>query len=164
MSKREITRTSKITTYSGSSIPPEVAELIEEAKQAAAQAYAPYSKFHVGAAVKLKSGKIIRGNNQENAVYPAGLCAERVACFAAKSQFPGADIEMIAIVAKQAASENYTFATPCGSCRQVMSEYENLQSESIKLYLLNEVGEVFESESIENILPFKFSDKDLKGN
>lgn len=162
MSKREITRTSKITAYSGDSIDPKVAELIEEAKKAAQQAYAPYSRFLVGAALKLKNGKIIRGNNQENAAYPSGLCAERVACFAAKSQYPNEAIEMIAIVAKNATADHYKLATPCGSCRQSMSEYENHQESPIRLYLLGDDGQVYESESIENLLPYKFSDKNLK--
>lgn len=162
MSTREITTTSKITAYSDNSIAPEVAELIEEAKKAANQAYAPYSRFLVGAALKLGNGLIIRGNNQENAAYPSGLCAERVACFAAKAQYPDESIEMIAIVAKNADADHFKLATPCGSCRQAMSEYENHQEELIKLYLLADDGQVYESESIENLLPFKFSDKNLK--
>lgn len=162
MPKREITKNSKITVYSVDSVEPEVAELIKQAKLAASQAYAPYSNFQVGAAVKLKSGKIVLGNNQENAAYPSGLCAERVACFSAKAQFPEESIDMIAIVAKQASAEGYTLATPCGSCRQSMSEYENIQEQPIKLYLLNAEGEVYESDSIDNLLPFKFSEKNLK--
>ena len=164
MPKREITRTSKITSYTGESILPEVAELIEEAKKAAQLAYAPYSRFLVGAALRLKNGKIIRGNNQENAAYPSGLCAERVACFAAKSQFPDEPIEMIAIVAKNATADHYKLATPCGSCRQSMSEYENHQESPIKLYLLGDDGQVYESESVENLLPFKFSEENLKND
>ncbi len=162
MSKREITRTSKIIAYTSNSVEPKVQELIKEAKKAAGLAYAPYSNFQVGAALLLKNGLIIRGNNQENAAYPSGLCAERVACFAAKSQFPNEPILMIAIVAKNSEADHYKLATPCGSCRQSMSEYENNQETPIKLYLLGDDGQVYESESIENLLPYKFSDQNLK--
>ncbi|WP_420387376.1 cytidine deaminase [Roseivirga sp.] len=164
MTKREITRTSKIIIHSGKDLDPEISNLIEEAKKATQQAYAPYSMFWVGAALKLSNGLIIRGNNQENAAYPSGLCAERVACFSAKSQFPEEDIEMIAIVAKNATADHFKLATPCGSCRQTMSEYENHQKKPIRLFLLNTDGEVYESDSIENLLPFKFSEENLKND
>ena len=162
MSKREILRTSKITAYAFEEAEAHVKELIEQAKQAASRAYAPYSNFQVGAAVLLSNGLIVQGNNQENAAYPSGLCAERVACFSAMANNPEASIEMIAIVAKHGGTNHYKLATPCGSCRQSMSEYENKQDQPIRLYLLGEDDQVYESESVENLLPFKFSDQNLK--
>lgn len=140
----------------------EIKQLIDEAKKAALNAYAPYSNFQVGAALLLDDGKIITGNNQENACYPTGLCAERVAFFSAKSQYPNSKILRVAIVAKRSADDFFKLATPCGSCRQAMSEYENNQNQNIAVYLADADGTVFESESIDNLLPFKFSDKDLK--
>lgn len=138
-----------------------VQELIEHAKAAALRAYSPYSNFQVGAALLLKNGKIISGNNQENACYPAGLCAERVAFFAAKSQYPEEEISKIVIVAKRAKDDYFKVATPCGSCRQVMSEYENNQDTSIEIFLYGEEEKVYKSASVENLLPFKFSDEQL---
>lgn len=135
--------------------------LIKAAKAAALTAYAKYSNFQVGAALRLNDGSIIPGNNQENACYPAGLCAERVAFFAAKSQHPDKTVEAIAIVAKRADEESFRAAAPCGSCRQVMSEYENNQNDPIKLYMMDAEGKIYESPSIENLLPFKFSEASL---
>ncbi|WP_286748359.1 MULTISPECIES: cytidine deaminase [Roseivirga] len=162
MIKREITKNSKLTVYSINDADPQVVQLLEEAQTAAQRAYCPYSNFQVGAALRLSNGQIVQGNNQENAAYPSGLCAERVAFFAAKSLHPEEEIEMVAIVAKPKTAKSFKLATPCGSCRQVMSEYENQQTKPIRLFLLNEKNEVYESESIDNILPFKFSDKHLK--
>jgi cytidine deaminase len=135
--------------------------LFQKAREAAQKAYAKYSNFQVGAALLLEDGQIITGNNQENAVYPSGLCAERVAFFSAKSQNPESAIDKVVIVAKRTADDYFILATPCGSCRQVMSEYEGNQKNKIKLYLCDQKGKIFESESIENLLPFRFSEKML---
>lgn len=151
-----------LNKYQPEAVSNEIKQLIEMAKKAALNAYAPYSNFQVGAALQLDNGKIITGNNQENACYPTGLCAERVAFFSAKSQYPVSKILSIAIVAKRSADDFFKLATPCGSCRQAMSEYENNQNQNIAVYLADADGTVFESESIDNLLPFKFSDKDLK--
>lgn len=150
-----------ITYLEAPEVPSEIKDFMALAIKAATQAYAPYSQFEVGAAVKLKNGEIVLGNNQENAVYPAGLCAERVAFFAAKANHPEEDIEAVAIAAKAKEAPDYSFASPCGSCRQVMSEYENSQKSHIKLYLAGEKGSVYMSQSIDNLLPFKFSDENL---
>ena len=138
--------------------------LFQKAREAAQNAYAKYSNFQVGAALLLEDGKIVTGNNQENAVYPAGLCAERVAFFSAKSQNPNTSIEKVVIVAKSREEDNFRLATPCGSCRQVMSEYEDNQKGKIKLFLCDEDGKIYESESIENLLPFKFSENMLNNS
>ena len=100
------------------------AELVEAAVQSAAKAYAPYSKYHVGAALRLRDGEVITGNNQENAAYPSGLCAERVALFFAGANHPGEPVLSMAVVAMKAGAIQDEPVTPCGSCRQVMCEKE----------------------------------------
>jgi len=155
---KSISKQAVLAVYeSVAELPTEVQALIANAKEAARAAYAPYSNFLVGAAVQMADGTTVTGNNQENACYPAGLCAERVAFFAAKSQKPDTDIQKVAVVARRREDDFFRAAAPCGSCRQVMSEYENNQKESIILYMLDEEGKVYESASIENLLPFKFS-------
>ena len=117
-----------------SNIPLPHQQLITSAKEASMAAYAPYSNFPVGAAVLLENGLIIKGNNQENMAYPSGLCAERVAFFAASSQYPHEKI-MAAAVYIEKPGPNDVFACPCGSCRQVMYEYEWKQKSSICVYM-----------------------------
>ncbi|MEN8227794.1 MAG: cytidine deaminase [Bacteroidota bacterium] len=99
--------------------------LVDKAKEAAKSAYAPYSNYYVGAAVLLGNGEIITGNNQENAAYPSGLCAERVAIFYANSQYPDVPVTSIAIVALKDGSIQDDPVTPCGGCRQVLCEKES---------------------------------------
>lgn len=131
-----------------------VQKLIDKAKSALEKAYAPYSKFKVGAAVLLEDGQIFIGNNQENAAYPSGLCAERVALFAVKSILPNAKIKAIAIATN---AENKTVAVaPCGSCRQVMLEYELQQNEDVKIYFEGEKDTYIELNSVKDLLPFCF--------
>ncbi|MBT8183567.1 MAG: cytidine deaminase [Eudoraea sp.] len=125
-------------------------------------AYAPYSKFKVGAAVKMKTGEIVMGNNQENASYPSGLCAERVAVFHAAATYPGIPIAAIAI---SAASENYEVkrpAAPCGNCRQSIAEYEQKQQSGIRLLMMGETGQVYHCNSLADILPLGFDNSYLK--
>ena len=105
-------------------LPPHQAELAKSAMEAAGNAYAPYSSFYVGAAVLLENGKVFTGNNQENAVYPSGLCAERVALFYASSQYPDVPIKAIAIAAMKEFRLQEEPVPPCGSCRQVLYETE----------------------------------------
>jgi cytidine deaminase len=134
------------------------AELLRKAHEAALKAYAPYSGFLVGAAVKLKSGTIVLGNNQENIAYPSGLCGERVAVFAAGAQFPGEEIDSIAIVSPSPLAVPDTFM-PCGGCRQVLLEAELRQKTPIKLYLQARDEVVMVSKSASNLLPFSFTIK-----
>ena len=160
---QSITRHSILTVYdSFIDLPEDAQVLIKSAQDAANKAYAKYSNFLVGAAVLMADGSIITGNNQENACYPAGLCAERVAFFAAKSQKPDMDILKAAVVARRREDDLYAAATPCGICRQVMSEYENNQENPIVLYMMDKEGKFYESASIENLLPFKFSEESLR--
>ena len=137
-------------------LPLEVQLLFEKAKKAAKNAHSPYSHFQVGAALKLVNGEIFTGSNQENAAYPSGFCAERVTIFTAKAQNPNIAVECMVIVAKHIDANDYQYATPCGSCRQVMNEYEVKQKSPIKIYLMSENNQVLESRSVENFLPLNF--------
>ncbi len=131
-------------------------ELMQKAVDARKNAYAPYSNFQVGAAVLLENGKVVIGNNQENASFPSGLCAERVAVFQAGAKYPGETIKSIAI---SAASKRYTVdkpVAPCGNCRQSISEYEVRQKSPIELLLMGEVGQIVRCASIADILPLAF--------
>lgn len=131
--------------------------LIKASKEASFNAYAPYSKFHVGASLLIEDGEIILGNNQENAAFPSGLCAERVALFHFGSRNSNKTIKAIAICA-QNTSGKFTddFIVPCGGCLQVMSEYQMKQKEKIKVFLYRADEEVMLGEGIENFLPLQF--------
>ena len=137
-------------------------ELITRAKEILKDAYAPYSQFYVGAALRLNSGEIITGSNQENMAYPSGLCAERVAIYYANSAYPNKTIKTIAVVAKAKNFEIAKPVSPCGACRQAMAEYELKQKEPIRLIMAGGNDEIYISESIENILPFMFNEIGLK--
>lgn len=133
--------------------------LVEQANEAAADAYAPYSEFHVGAAVLLADGTIIKGNNQENIAYPSGLCAERVALFYAGANYPGTAVKTIVVVAKGALIGEDECVSPCGSCRQVIAESERRQGEAIRIILIAQDGKTWIFNSIKDILIFPFGVK-----
>ncbi len=143
-------------------LPPSDRELLEHAKIAVDSAYAPYSHYKVGAAVRMGNGKIITGNNQENMAFPSGLCAERVALFAAASANPGIAVKAIAITAKSLQFPVEKPVTPCGSCRQAIIEYEMLSSEKIRIILMGETGKVLTIEGMETLLPLSFKEEGLK--
>lgn len=130
--------------------------LMNKAIQIRKVAYAPYSKFRVGAAILLENGEIITGSNQENAAYPSGLCAERTAIFYTGANYPEQKIIAIAISAGSDLKVTSGPIPPCGACRQSMFEYEVKQDMSIKLFCMGEIGEIIESDSVQNILPFHF--------
>jgi|TARA_X000001036_G_scaffold385012_1_gene379308 cytidine deaminase len=134
----------------------EIKVLFNEAKLVRESAYSEYSKFSVGAAVLLENGKILCGSNQENASYPSGLCAERTVLFYANSTYPDIKIKAIAIVAGSIDKINENPVAPCGSCRQVISEFQTKQNSDIELYFMGEKGEIIYTDSINNLLPFKF--------
>jgi cytidine deaminase len=136
-------------------------ELMLRAEEAARDAYAPYSGFRVGVAVFLEDGRIVTGSNQENAAYPLGLCAERVALFAAASQFPDKKILKISVAAKDKLG-GATPVTPCGSCRQVMLEYEYKQHQPIKVLLLGPDHTILRFNSADALLPLGFNSSQLK--
>lgn len=130
--------------------------LMNRAIEARKKAYAPYSKFNVGAALLLENGEIILGNNQENAAYPSGMCAERVAIWKAGSTFPDVKIKKLAITASSTISKVDKPVGPCGACRQTLSEYEINQKEPFSVIFMGEVGEVVKTESLLSLLPFSF--------
>ena len=134
--------------------------LVEKAKEATKDAYAPYSKFRVGAAVLLENGEIIIGTNQENAAYPSGLCAERVAIFYANSKYPDQAVKAIAVASFFNGKFNETPVYPCGSCRQVLLETQTRYNKpmDIIMYGSNSVQIV---KSAKLLLPLCF-DVDLK--
>ncbi|MFM7643805.1 MAG: cytidine deaminase [Flavobacteriales bacterium] len=131
--------------------------LVSHALMAMQQAYAPYSKFKVGASVLLQSGQIVQGNNQENIAYPSGLCAERVALFYAGAQFPLDPVLKICVVAEGDLMPQGALLSPCGSCRQVMLESEARQAQSIEVLLVQRSGQIIVLDSVQNLLPFGFS-------
>lgn len=134
--------------------------LFLEAKQACKNSYAPYSKFHVGAALLLENGEIIHGNNQENAAYPSGMCAERVAIWKASSLFPNVKIKKIFITATSETHVVKEPISPCGACRQTIAEYEVNQEEPIEVFFGGEEGKIIKAHSLSDLLPLGF-DKSL---
>lgn len=136
--------------------------LAHKAKDAAHHAYAPYSKFHVGAAVLLEDGTIVTGTNQENAAYPSGMCAERVALFAAIAAHPEARIAKIAVVAKRKGGKDLVPATSCGPCRQVMLEFETRQQKPIEVIMQEQNHQWVKAASAESLLPFAFTHVSLE--
>jgi cytidine deaminase len=136
--------------------------LLNVATDSLKSAYAPYSHFKVGSAILLENGVIIAGSNQENMAFPSGLCAERVALFAAASQHPGITIKAIAITAQ---SQNFPVkepVSPCGACRQAMIEYETNQGKPIKLILGCETGKIILVTKVGDLLPLSFKEDLLK--
>ncbi|MBQ0073547.1 MAG: cytidine deaminase [Prevotella sp.] len=132
-------------------------ELVSEAQQMTSASYAPYSHFHVGAALRLANGIVVRGCNQENAVYPDGLCAERVAIFSSQAQYPATPITAIAIAARDTKGEYVTDpVSPCGSCRQVMLEYELRDKHPLRVLLVGQNGIIIFS-SAKDLLPLAFT-------
>ena len=130
--------------------------LLQRARQAREGAYAPYSGFKVGAALLLESGEIVIGSNQENASYPSGLCAERVAIFQAGARFPGSPVRSIAITATGRVAQLTIPAAPCGNCRQSMLEYESRQGTPIRILMQGEAGQIYECPSVASLLPLGF--------
>ena len=137
-------------------LPEDVQSLMTEAIEIRKKAYAPYSKFRVGCAILLDNGKVVLGSNQENAAYPSGLCAERVAIFQAGAIYPEAKILKMAISATSDDKPVLAPIPPCGACRQSISEYEIKQETPIEIYFMGESGEVYKSDSLKNLLPFMF--------
>lgn len=137
------------------------AELLRQAHEATGSSYAPYSKFHVGAAVRLANGAVVKGNNIENAAYPSGLCAERVALFAAQAQYPDMPIEALAITACSEITEITDPVAPCGACRQVMVEAEQRSGIPMRIICQGNTGKVFVFNGVETLMPFIFLTKFL---
>jgi cytidine deaminase len=157
---KEIIITSKITVFETIQELPFVEQnLMLKAIEVRKNAYAPYSKFRVGAAILLDNGEVVVGSNQENAAYPSGLCAERVAIFHAGAIYPEATILKMAITAASDNNKTATPVPPCGACRQSIAEYEIRQDTPIEIYYMGETGSIHQSESLKNLLPFMFDNK-----
>lgn len=158
----KLTITTNLEVYkSMADLPEEDLELLKMAKKAVKSAYAPYSNFYVGAAVLLENGKKLTGNNQENAAYPSSLCAERVAIYHASAIYPKVPIKTIAISVTSKSHLISEPISPCGACRQAISEYESRDEAPIRIIMSGETGKIYVSESIENLLPLMFSKKHL---
>ncbi len=137
--------------------------LCNEANKAMANSHSPYSKFRVGAALQLKSGKIIYGSNQENVAYPSGLCAERVALFYWGANHPDDPIVSMAVTAHTDEFKLQKPVTSCGSCLQVLAECEKMQGRPVRVILFCENGPVWVTSGIETFLPFLFFEDRLNG-
>ena len=159
---KNITITSKFSVFdSVEELPDDIKSLMEQAVNIRKNAYAPYSKFRVGAALLLDNGQIVLGSNQENAAYPSGLCAERVAIFYAGSNYPEAKILKMVITAASDTKKTSSPIPPCGACRQSISEYEMKQDTPIEIYFMGEIGAIYKSDSLKNLLPLMFNKKFL---
>ena len=132
-------------------------ELVEKAFDVSKDAYAPYSKFYVGASLRMEDKSIILGSNQENIAYPSGLCAERVALFYAGAIYPNLKVNKICVVAKGGLIPKENWVSPCGSCRQVMAESQNRQKEPIEIILVSQNNRVLVFHSVTDLLPFVFN-------
>lgn len=159
---KEININTTISVFNGiNELTEEIQNLMSQAIETRKNAYAPYSNFRVGAAILLDNGKIVLGSNQENAAYPSGLCAERVAIFQAGAIYPNAKIVKLAITAASDTNPTLSPIPPCGACRQSIAEYEFKQDTPIEIYFMGESGEVYKSNSINNLLPLSFDKTSL---
>ncbi|MDE6370063.1 MAG: cytidine deaminase [Duncaniella sp.] len=132
--------------------------LVRAAVEATERAYAPYSHFRVGAAIRLDNGETVTGSNQENAAYPSGTCAERTTCFYAHSSYPEARFEAIAIAARGTDGELVADPiSPCGACRQALLEYETLAGRNVEVILVGR-DRVYILPSVRSTLPFAFAE------
>ena len=154
---RKIPLNTNITVFdSFDELSKETQELLECAQEAKEKAYAPYSNFKVGAALLLENGMIVSGNNQENAAYPSGICAERVAIWRAASEFPEVAILKLAVTASATSHLTKKPVAPCGACRQTLSEYEINQQQPIEVYLKGDVGKIIKVDAVMDLLPIAF--------
>jgi cytidine deaminase len=136
-------------------------ELVTLARQACNSSYSPYSNFKVGAALRLVTGEFVLGSNQENAAYPSGLCAERVALFSAGATYPNVPIQAIAIAAFKPEVGVFVPVTPCGSCRQVLLEYEFKQQQSYSITIPWKNSSYLKADSVATLLPLSFNPTSL---
>ncbi len=150
------------TLYEGKeALPEEDQALLELAIKATRNAYAPYSKFFVGAAALLQNGKTITGTNQENASYPVGICAERVLLSAASVVHPNVPIVKLAVTYHNTQGISNKPISPCGICRQSLLEYEDRMGCPITLIMGGETGKIIVLDTVSQLLPFSFSGADL---
>jgi len=138
------------------------AGLVKEARKVTAAAYAPYSRFNVGAVAKMGNGETVTGTNQENASYPVGICAERALLATAANLHPKVPIDTIAISYDNIDGESSHPISPCGMCRQSLAEYEERVSQPIRLILSGQDGKVYILKTASSLLPLSFGSADLK--
>lgn len=150
-----------IESYQLDELSPQDQELVQAAIEATKNAYANYSRFYVGAALRLENGKIVIGANQENAAFPSGLCAERTAVFAAQANYPDSPIETLAIAGRNEKGVLPNPITPCGACRQVILEIEDRYKKPIKI-LLYGTQKIFCVRSVKDLLPLSFVDDNMR--
>lgn len=147
---------------SAAELPAADAALLDMARKATGDAYAPYSRFRVGAAARLVNGQLITGTNQENASYPVGICAERTLLSVAGSLFPGVAIETLAVSYDNEQGVSDRPISPCGICRQSLQEFEQRTNHSIRIILAGQRGKVIVLEGSATLLPFAFSADELQ--
>lgn len=154
---KKLTITTELTVFESlQELPQSIQKLMHKAQEARERAYAPYSLFKVGAALQLANGELVTGNNQENAAFPSGLCAERVAAFHAGAMYPGVAFQTMALTVRSLNKEVDTPTPPCGACRQSLAEYEVNQKTPVTLYFMGETGKVVKANSIKDLLPLIF--------
>jgi cytidine deaminase len=159
---KEITHTFTYLAYDNEAgLPEEYRELLERARESCSSSHAPYSHYHVGAAIRMENGTVVTGSNQENMSFPAGTCAERTALFAAVSAFPAVPVRTIAITAKSDSFPVTEPVPPCGICRQALLEYELKFHRKIEIILAGETGKVVVIGSVNDLLPLAFVEKGL---
>ena len=158
---KEFTLEFRYTLYAFDELPEADRQLVLAAQEATQRSYAPYSHFHVGAAVRLDDGTVVTGCNQENAAFPSGLCAERTALFAAGAQHPGHGVVALAIAAADADGLTSIPTPPCGACRQVMLESETRAGRPMRILLYGTQG-TYVIESVGQLLPLTFDGSFLK--
>lgn len=150
-----------IQSYQLDELSPQDQELVQAAIKATNNAYANYSRFYVGAALRLENGKIVIGANQENAAFPSGLCAERTAVFAAQANYPDSPIETLAIAGRNEKGVLPNPITPCGACRQVILEIEDRYKKPIRI-LLYGTQKIYCVRSVKDLLPLSFVDDNMR--
>nr|WP_236021365.1 cytidine deaminase [Algoriphagus oliviformis] len=151
---------SELEELSPEELNPTERSLLSKAQIVSEQAYAPYSNFHVGAAVLLENGEVLQSSNQENVSFPAGSCAERLLLGYAGANFPDTAPVMLAIVARRAGEETWAEVSPCGICRQTINESEKRFGKPVTLLILRSNGNVLRIKGISELLPLKFNDFD----
>lgn len=153
---KEMVLQTKVVVCAYDELMPEDKEVVDAARAATANSYAVYSKFNVGAAVRLEGGVIVRGSNQENAAYPSGLCAERTTLFWANSQYPDRAVLTLAIAARTENGELAMPIPPCGACRQVILETEKRYNRTIRIILYGTRECYVVEDGIKALLPLTF--------
>ena len=154
---KEINLVTKIRVYSYNELSETDKNLVDLAKNATQRAYAPYSRFNVGAALLLENGAVITGSNQENVAFPSGTCAERTTCFYAHSSYPGVRFVKLAIAAFHNGAFTPHPVSPCGACRQVLAEYEKLGGEKLEIILYGD-KEIYVLSEVADLLPLIFDE------